>query len=238
MIFEHIIIEYREEYDELNDYNETLKREVNQKYIFLNDNNDNDNYKIVAQAISLDIRGDFGFFINRNNSDECEEYEWTGNIFNITINKREKIVKILDLTDEENHVYRVEMDEWMEALLDWKDFYLKELGFMEFGSLALNHMLGVLILTYDQMGENYCSYEMIIEAIRKCSDRYGVSKSVIYRDCRKVTGVYDIESFYEWASSILENKYININLNNYIMNRIDRYDDIRPFMNYYLGISL
>ena len=38
MIFEHIIIEYREEYDELNDYNETLKREVNQKYIFLNDN--------------------------------------------------------------------------------------------------------------------------------------------------------------------------------------------------------
>lgn len=234
MIFDHIVIN-------LEDYIENNQnRENNQVYILLDDNVDNDNYRIAAQAISLDIRGDFGFFINRdlNEKNTCEEYEWSGNLFHIIINTKENIVNIVDITDEENNIYFIDLEQWQEALLDWKDFYLTELGFLQFESMALNHMVGVLILTYDQMSQNYCSNEMLVEAIKKCSERYGVAPSVIYRDCKKVTGVYDIERFYDWVCDILEKRNKDYILNEYIVQSIYRYGDISTFVFDHFGIRL
>lgn len=236
MIFEHIVIDL----EDYNDNNQNTER--NQVYILLDDNVDNDNARIVAQAISLDIRGDFGFFLNKqiDETDMCIEmkYEWTGNLFHIVVNIKEHLVNIEDITDEEGNVYEIDLESWQEALSDWKNFYLKELGFLEFSSMALSHMIGVLILTYDQMAGNTCSYEMVIEAIRKSSERYGVNKSVIYRDCRKVTGLYDIKEFYDWVIRIFEKGTRNILLNDFVLYSIDKYADIRPFMKEHFGVML
>ena len=236
MIFEHIVID-------LEDYiGKNQDTELNQVYILLDDNVDNDNARIVAQAISLDIRGDFGFFLNKqiDETDMCKEmkYEWTGNLFHIVVNIKEHHVEIEDITDEEGNVYDIDLKEWQEALYDWKNFYLKKLGFLEFSSIALSHMIGVLILTYDQMDGNVCSDEMVIEAIRKCSDRYGVNKSVIYRDCRKVTGVYDIKQFYDWVIGLFEKQTRNTLLNDFVLNSIDKYTNVRPFISKYFGVML
>lgn len=236
MIFEHIVIDLQDYIDNNQD------TERNQVYILLDDNVDNDYARIVAQAISLDIRGDFGFFLNKQ-IDETEmctemEYEWTGNLFHIIVNTKEQLVKIEDITDEEGNVYDIDLEQWQEALSDWKNFYLKELGFLAFSSMALSHMMGVLILTYDQMDGNSCSFEMVIEAIKKCADRYGVNKSVIYRDCKKVTGVYDIRLFYYWVIDIFEKRIRNYILNDFVLYSIDKYGDVRPFLFKHFGVIL
>lgn len=234
MIFNHI------EYNLADDIEVNQERESSQVYIFLDDNVENDNYKIVAQAISLDIRGDFGFFLNRKIV-ETEMYEWKGNLFHIYVNTENSYVKIIDITDEvyNQTAYIVELEEWKEALTDWKIFYLQKLGFMEFESKALSHMIGVLILTYDQIDEYVCSDEMVIEAIKKCSERYGVNTSVIYRDCRKVAGVYYIEQFYNWVIELFERKTEKSVLSEFVLdNIINNYNDIRPSILNQFGIEL
>jgi hypothetical protein len=235
MVFEHLVFT-------LTEYNENNQDgESDQIYILLNDNVDDDNDRIIAQAISLDIRGDFGFFLNRliDETSKGIEYEWTGNLFHIIINANEHVVKIIDLTDKEDHVYYVDLDQWQEALLDWKQFYLKTLGFLEFNSVALSHMMGVLILTYDQIDGNFYSYEMLTEAINKCSKRYGVPTSVIYRDCRKVTGLYDIRQFFAWAIGVFNNKYRCDFLHDFVLNYLyGFYEDIRPSILKHLNIKL
>ena len=232
MKFEHLVINIED------DSYDIEEERGNQVYIFLDDNVDSDDEKIVAQAISLDIRGDFGFFLNKQSDKRniCDRYEWIGNLFHITVDNNKGIVKLVDITDEENEEYLIKIQEWQEALEDWKEFYLIELGFLPFKSMAINHMLGVLILTYDQMDQKYCSNEMLIEAIKKCSKRYGISKSVIYRDCKKVIGVTTIEQFYNWACEVLENKSIIFKHN--IFKYIKPNEDIQAYMLKYLGIKL
>lgn len=237
MVFEHLVVDLAEYYENDQD------RESAQVYILLDDNVDDDNYRVLAQAISLDIRGDFGFFLHRttDKTNDVIEYEWTGNLFNITVNNKEHVVKIIDLADEEDYVYVVDLNQWQEALLDWKQFYLKALGFLEFKSAALSHMMGVLILMYDQFDGSFCSYEMLVEAINRCSKRYGINTSVIYRDCRKVTGLYDIRQFYEWAIGVFDNRhgYSHVLLHDFVLTNLDLfYEDIRPYILKHFGVKI
>lgn len=212
-----------------------VTRESYNTIILLDDEGADENARVVAQAISLDIRGDFGSFLNTMDM----VYEWTGNLFHIVMDRRENTVEIINITDAESIIYEIEYAEWIEALEDWKRFYLSELGFLEFESIALSHMLGVLILTYDQISDGYCTYEMFTEAIKKCASRYGISKSVIYRDCKKVTGVYEIERFYDWAVCILENIEIKEEyLSEYIVKNTYHYGDIRPALRKYFNYNL
>ena len=226
MVFEHLIFNLAE--NEENSENE----KKDQIYILLDDKDiDDENARIAAQAISLDIRGDFGFFLNRVKYkwDNNRDYEWTGNLFNIMVKPNEEKVIIVDNTEEDEHGYIIELNEWQEALLDWKKFYLDALGFLKFKSKALSHMFGVLLLTYDQIGENCCSDEMIIEAIKMCSRRYGISCSVIYRDCVKVTGVQGIRAFYDWVIGLFVNENRALTLHEQVLIYLNRfYQDIRP----------
>ncbi len=233
MVFEHLVFD-------LNEYDEYSRDgESSQIYIFLDDNVDDDNGKIVAQAISLDIRGDFGFFLNKLKSNNESAYEWTGDLFKINVIPYEGKVRIVDITDEVENVYIVTLNDWIEALLDWKKFYLKTLGFLEFNSVSLSHMFGVLILAYDQMYNEDCSYEMLIEAIKKCSKRYGVNKSVIYRDCKKVSGVKNIKDFYNWAIDLFRYRDRDINLHEHVLKNLDIFSgDIRPKLIKHFGIIL
>ena len=162
----------------------------------------NEEYTVVAQVISLDIRGDFGFFLNKRKENRLD-YEWAGNLFHITVRPSLERVEIMETLGEEI-TYSIPWVEWEDALMDWKQFYLKELGFLEFdNSMALSHVVGVLILTFDQMTEGICKMEMITEAIKRCSERYGISKSVLYRDCKKTLGLAHIKEFYILAQCIL-----------------------------------
>lgn len=254
MVFEHLVYNLNVINDNVGD---ALGEQI---YILLNDDVDNEEYKAVAQAISLDIRGDFGFFLNRNayeiekydryrrfdeyigygGYEEDEEYEWVGNLFRINVNTRLGIVRIEEILDEEGIVYNVDYKEWEEALLDWKEFYLHELGFLDFDSIALSHMMGVLILTYDQMDGRYLISEMVTEAIKQCAKRYGVKESVIYRDCKKVTGLYSIEDFYSWVIEIFENGHIYKGgyLNEFILSHIKHYGDVESSLVKHFGIYI
>ena len=101
-------------------------------------------------------------------------------------------------------------------------------------------MFGILILAYDQMFHGHCSTEMFTEAIKKGADRYGVSTSVLYRDCRKVCGVYDIADFYNWAIDLLEIRFVQNNtLNEFILSNIDKKrNNIRPVIKKFFNIDL
>jgi len=239
VIFEHLIYNLQEISDDVGGENGS------QIYILLNDNVDKESHKVVAQAISLDIRGDFGFFLNRevyeNNAED--KYEWTGNLFHINIDTESKTVCIEEIIDEEKSIYRIDLKEWEEALVDWKNFYLEQLGFLGFKSKALSHMMGVLILAYDQMDGEYWSDEIFVEAIKKCAKRYGIKKSVIYRDCKKVTGLYSIKDFYRWATKLFQTRYIDKanSLDEDILIRLSHfstYEDLQLFMTSQLGIHI
>ena len=177
-------------------------------YIFLDDDKmEDDVAKAIARAIALDIRGDYGFFLNRSDErDEKTEYEWQGNQYRIKVNHESGIVNIVNILDEEEREFSTKLHEWYEALQDWKGFYLSELGFRVSRYEAFNHMFGVLILAYDLIGDSSIyndnrgyKEEVLNEAIKKCADRFGVKESTVYRDCRNVTGLYSISDFYKWT---------------------------------------
>ncbi len=183
------------------EYLNQIENEIKEKYIFMKSTSDRVDEQILAQVISLDIRGDYGFFLKRDM--RIDEVIWQGNAFEIKVNYSNKDVFITDLFDDDRQ-YNVSYNEWESALNDWKKEYLKRLGFLEFSSVSLNHMLSVLLLA-NELLEPKCSYyeEVFAEAIKRSAERYGVSKSVIYRDCRKMVGGKSISRFYEWAAWIL-----------------------------------
>ncbi|WP_314820811.1 hypothetical protein [Stomatobaculum longum] len=223
MKFEHLIFSDNAE-------TENDEREISyiRRIILLNDNIDSEEARAVARTISLDIRGDYGFFLNRNYHDD-PEFEWKGNLFRIIIPGKSQQVILVELTGTDNeegditNTYTIALDEWNEALLDWKDFYLRELGFKQFEAEELNHVMGVLLLTYDQMDENTSiqadkmdntkkemkifdsdlHIEKVRKAVQRCSERYGISSNTIYNDCKRATGLYDIQDFSLWTAIIL-----------------------------------
>lgn len=233
MILEHYIYYYFEKI-------ENIGGEIQQPYIFLEADKNDEISNIVAQAISLDIRGNYGDILSAlDDKTNDGRVKWSGNLFCIIIDKGTNIVKIIDLMNEDKE-YITDFSEWNEALLDWKDYYLNELGFLAYDSKALSHMLGVVLLTFDQINEHIISEyiisegvgkEMITEAVKKCAKRYGVNPSAIYQDCRKVTGV-TFSVFSLWLaelllcnqSNIYEFKYIMYNLKKYINHKEEAID--------------
>lgn len=167
--------------------------------------------EIVAQAISLDIRGNYGDFLNREptlkKQDEYNEenernkiFIWSGNLFNIQINYVNSYVNISELLgDRDGDRVEVRIDEWNEALEGWKSLYLKEMGLLEFKFKQLSHFLGVLLLTYDKMlsPSDFCK-KMVMESMKQCSNRYGIRIQTLYSECKNVLGVPVIQDFYDW----------------------------------------
>lgn len=222
MILEHFIYDF---YEEENDFDDKIK----QSYIFLKGNKDDELSSIVAQAISLDIRGNYGDILDALGESINEgKVNWSGNHFQINIDKSKNNVKIIDLVADELKEYNLDFLEWNEALLDWKKYYLQELGFWAFDSKALSHMFGVALLTFDQITEEKVEYEigreMVTEAVKKCEKRYGVKASVIYRDCKKVTGVYDFSDFSYWLYNLLSFKKSDKVNFEYIMNDLIKHN--------------
>jgi hypothetical protein len=222
MILEHFT---SESFEIENDWDGKIK----QPYIFLKENKNDELSSIVAQAISLDIRGNYGDILNVLEEGINEgKIKWSGNHFQIIIDKSKNNVKIIDLVADELKEYNLDFLEWNEALLDWKKYYLQELGFLSFDSKALSHMFGVALLTFDQINEEKIEYEigreMVTEAVKKCEKRYGVKASVIYRDCKKVTGVYDFSDFSYWVYNLLSFRKSNKVNFEYIMNNLIKHN--------------
>lgn len=239
MILEHYRYDYIEEI-------ENIESVIQQRYIFLRANENDEISNIVAEAISLDIRGDYGDILSALDDRTNEgRVKWSGNLFCIIIDKVRNIVRIIDLMNEDKE-YSIDFSEWDEALLDWKDFYLSELGFLAYESKALSHMLGVALLTFDQLNEKFIdekiAVEMVTEAVKKCAKRYGVKNSVIYRDCNKVTGV-TFGVFSLWLTRLLFYNESNIYVFIYIMYNLEEYinykeENIDVFFKKYFGIQL
>ena len=88
------------------------------------------------------------------------------------------------------------------------------------------------------MADKFCDMEMITEAIKRCSERYGVDRSVIYRDCKKVTSLYNIRNFYYWVKCLLENM-CGLCYDDVIYNIDIKYNaNVKEVINKRLGIAL
>lgn len=184
---------------------------------------------IVAQAISLDIRGNFGDFLNQQN---LYNYIWIGNQFEIEIH--EENVFITKFVLDDFVPIRISLVDWLEALHDWKVFYLKELGFKEFKSEAMNHLFGVLLLTDDKISNSReLEIEMIRISIKECAQRFGIAISTIYRDCKKIIAVNSISDFYQWVSDIFNGRQ-----NSYTYNLLHKEYNATEVFKRYLDIAI
>lgn len=123
MIFEHEVFFID---DLIQDDTETDINRPIRKVIFLNDENRKRDEAIVAEAISLDVRGNYGIFLEyeyirqkymyRRINDDFEselseisnDFVWSGNIFQITMKSDADIVILRDMTDEESLEYKIE----------------------------------------------------------------------------------------------------------------------------------
>ena len=188
------------------------------RYLFLYDD---DSYsqpeRAVVEAISLDIRGDYNWFLKNNKTESNESLVWTGDLYEIEVCNTHKIVylRYLETNNEKliNEAFSVSLEEWNDALSKWRKMYLKTLGFLEFNSEELNHFFGVLILAQDSL---YDELDIILDnsivsnSIRKCADRYGINSKIVFQDCRRVTGLHNINDVYSWIADFVsgnENKY-------------------------------
>ena len=95
----------------------------------------------------------------------------------------------------------------------------------------MNHFFGVFILGRDLFDTVFDNYEYLTEAIKKCANRFCVKESVIYRDCRKITGLYSIEDFYKWVDLHYRREHNPDTVSiEFIMQNIGKYvDDIDVF---------
>lgn len=243
MKLEHRVVRMRE-FIEQTEEKGTIEDD---KYLFLNSGNTLEE-QIVSQAISLDIRGNYGVFINRINPnfpirfarkkrDFQKAIIWKGNIF--SVKQDVKNVCITNLLDEEaREQITIPLPEWIDALQDWKEFYLTELGFKEFTSKQLSHVLGILIMTKDQMenSEDFAE-EYVRQAISDCSERYGLAKSTLYTECKRVIDVNTILDFYDWARDVLTGRG-NCSRTDEMKNKFIGEKNIELSFENYLGVRI
>lgn len=238
MKFEPVLVDLRELIDDA--YYDDQRPDGNSKYLFISGSSaKNDVERAVIQAISFEVRGEFGVFLNNIDEGFDDEIYWTKNQCDIAVNYKTRNVTIKFGYQENSQTYNVPLSDWNEALIDWKKNYLKYYGFVSFKDVPLSHLLGVLIMTQDLMADDdICESYMIIEAIRKCADRYGIDAATIRNDCKRVTGLYYIEEFYLWCHDLLtrneHRKY-----DDFVMEHIEAADTgFREAVLQYLGIEM
>lgn len=184
------------------------------KWIFLKEGN-TENEKMAAQAISLDIRGRFWELLN------SDVKIWCGNQYEVAYSSEGTVTitnfLYADSEDDrpsgksdssDDHVISkvmIPIAEWNEALNDWKDFYLDELGFREFENAAMSHLFGVLIMVNSKFcdeDENFPDNSLIVQSIKDCANRYGICVQTIYSQCKNAIGVKTIQEFYNWVRAL------------------------------------
>ena len=194
---------------------ETIRRVGNSKLLLLRElENYTDEERAVSQAISLDIRGEYGYFLNPQNviisADNESLIEWYGNLFYIVVNytKKKTYLQYLASNKEEDlhRILEMSLKEWEDALLSWKSEYLHSLGFLEFESNALSHFFGILIMSKNIFAGNDLRPNEIRDAIGQCADRYGVTRRHLYEDCKKATGLHDTQDVFSWIIDLFHRK--------------------------------
>ena len=193
-------------------------REIDSNYLFIDVSDIHDETQLMmAYAISLDVRGHYGFFLNRGLFKELSDerkYEWAGDLFHITVDKDLHEVELLYFGDEEDRTYTIELSEWEETLNSWKEQYLNRMRFKMFKKAAYNHLWGVIMLAYDSSfdipvheGEQRPFYEEVLDAsLWRCASRFGVKVSTIKRSIRSITGMYYIGDIYLWLYELFTEK--------------------------------
>ena len=169
-------------------------------------------YKALSDVISVDLRGNYGMVLSgiskvRDKKNELEKYYWKGNLFNITVEVNQTIIE--NLFNEEFKIYFL-TDEFTDILEQWKNEYLKEMGFLKFEkSKTLSHIYAILLLAYYMRGDANIedSYNDSIKyAINSCAHRYGISKSTLYSQCTRDIEIEGIKQFYKLSDRYLKNR--------------------------------
>ncbi len=206
MIFEHEVIDIKNDFMQENS-NEAYNQ-MNKVILFKENDNSSDDDKIGAQAIFLDIRGNYGRFLKEMNiaiQNEYEEFVWSGNLFLIGVKHKDNIIIFEDNTEDEQRKYTLKLDEWLEALEDWKEFYIQQMGFNEFPeSKELSHMFGVLLLVYDKIkkDETFIERKVFSISIEQCAERYQITIPTIYEECKRCIKANTIDEFYFFVNKL------------------------------------
>lgn len=180
-------------------------------YILILESTEKDNIQenIICEVISLDLRGNFGKFMSNDG-----DMRWSGNAFEIK--QEHQLVRIRDLSIEGHSDYvNVEYELWRAALSEWKEYYLKEMGFEQFFYKQTSHAFGVLLLLYDKFVEpNEMHREMLTLSIQQAAERYGITPSVVRSECKSSLKKDEQENvtlndFYEWSKRIFQNEKVD-----------------------------
>lgn len=189
----------------------------NDIYLFMETNQEE--YTLIAQVISLDVRGNYSEVLNgitQVRKFPQTNYEWAGNCFRININN--ETVKVYDLYYEENDEQvtneedmqscEINLREFEEVVNGWKKEYLQTMGFSKFESKALSHLYGVLLLVYDKVDENNPSLsdEQIRYSIWQAARRYDRAMTTLYHQCKHVLSLNKMHEFYDWCRQVFVNK--------------------------------
>jgi len=196
--------------------------ECNSRKVLLDKQNESDfllvfdikteGYKVLSDAISFDLRGNYGMVLSAlnkviNKQDELETYSWRGNLFMITINYKE--TKIVNIYNKESKLLIPTVD-FKDVLKKWKEDYLREMRFFKFEkSKTLSHIYSILLLAYYMRG-NIHAEETYVDSIKcsieKCADRYGILKSTLYNQCTRELELRSIHEFYKLSDEYLKNR--------------------------------
>ncbi len=154
----------------------------------------------IAAAISLDIRGNYSAFLENKT-----EYLWIGDLFEIIVS-RERVTLTPNYFDlEESVQYTIQIKEWEAALNLWKENYLKKMMHSEyFFDDYMKYILGTFILVWDKIIDSSDILNgLVLESMKECACRYGVSLTEIVRAFRKRVGARGITEIKVFITRLL-----------------------------------
>lgn len=159
----------------LDEYREESSDGVRSNILIMNGESDEE--VVIAAAITLDIRGNYSFFLENK-----KEYQWTGDLFEIIVSEENVTLTPNYFDSEESVSYTIQIKDWKDALNLWKENYLKEMMCSEyFSDDYMKYILGTFILVWDKITDSReILNELVEESMKECAYRYGVSLSEIY----------------------------------------------------------
>lgn len=181
------------------------------KNILLLMDTDQKEYEVIAEAISLDIRGNYfdifsavEYYSKMRYYEEIK-YEWIGNAYKIEIKGNNTLV--YNCFDMEKSCL-INTNEFLKVLYAWKEKYLQVLGFNRFpNNKVMSHIYGIMLLLYDKLDSNYnLEYDQIRYSICQCADRYGMTVRELRDECKRFFNQRSIWDFYKLCKFIFENK--------------------------------
>lgn len=182
----------------LDEYREDFSDGIRSNVLIMDGESDEE--VAIAAAISLDIRGNYSAFLENK-----EEYHWIGDLFEIIVSGERVTLTPNYFNLEESVQYTIRIKDWERALNLWKENYLKEMMYSEyFSDKYMKYILGTFILVWDKIIDSRDILNgLVLESMKECACRYGVSLTTIVSAFRRRVGTIGITEIRVFITRLL-----------------------------------